>query len=210
MWTLLVSGYGRWQYLERSLEALNRAVGLDFFDRRVLAVDGPPDDVPAPGMWTGVTCTGRRSGLTANLDQGFDAIDEDGWTFFLEEDFEVHPGVNLWGMAAEMIKNPSLAQMTLLRQPWSPVEVEAGGVLQATPEAFTAHARYLTHRRGFWLNPFVARNSLLRSLTPGVEAELTDECRQRGLQFGYWGGMDDAPLCTHIGDVGMGSPGWLR
>lgn len=212
--TLVVTSHGRWEYLAQTLRALDSAVGLKFFDRRLLSVDGeyPHRDVwgklPMDSYW-GWKVTGSRQGLTANLAQAWGAlITDDEWVFHVEEDFLIRDAP-LAEMAATLDAFPQVANMVLVRQPWNAQEQRFGSVLPTIP-GLEDRGGWLEHRTGFWLNPFVAHASLLRSLQPGVESSLTKQCLARGLSFGYWGGRSDEPRCEHIGaEGGMNSPGWL-
>ena len=201
--TLVVTSHGRWEYLRRSVVSID----LGFFDRVIMSIDGPGADVPwLPGE---VICTGSRQGLTANLTQAWGALtSEDEWVFHVEEDFLIRDAP-LDEMAATLDAFPFVANMVLVRQPWNQVERRFGSVLPTIP-GLVDRGGWQEHRRGFWLNPMVAHASLLRSLQPGVEQKLTDQCLARGLSFGYWGGRDDEPRCEHIGaEGGMGSAGWI-
>ncbi len=207
MFTLVVTSHGRWEYLDRAIEQLDRTVGLDAFDRRILSLDGCNHfDIPV----FDILSNGRvRQGLTANLAQVWGALTpEDEWVFHVEEDFLIRDAP-LDEMAATLDAFPQVANMVLVRQPWNQVERRFGSVLPTIP-GLVDRGGWQEHRRGFWLNPMVAHASLLRSLCPGVEQKLTDQCLARGLSFGYWGGRDDEPRCEHIGaEGGMGSSGWL-
>lgn len=211
-WTLLVMGHGRWPYHQRAIEALDAVIGLDFFDRLVLSLDGGCEPLPPwadeAGRWEDYQLPSRQ-GLTANLAQAWGALTtEDEWVFHLEDDFVLHDAP-LDEMAATLDAFPFVANMVLVRQPWNQVERRFGSVLPTIP-GLVDRGGWQEHRRGFWLNPMVAHASLLRSLCPGVEQKLTDQCLARGLSFGYWGGRDDVPRCEHIGaEGGMGSSGWL-
>lgn len=208
-WTLVVTSHQRWHYTARTLNALDGNMGLGWFDRRVLSVDG--DSTHTPDSRMEVVRTGSRQGLTANLKQAWGALTpEDEWVLHLEEDMVLREAP-LEAMADVLDQNRDLAQMALVRQPWSMEEHQAGGLL------FGPHIRgqvtdrggWLEHDRIFTLNPFVAHASLLRSLQPSVESSLTQQCRERGLSFGFWGGLHDPPRVEHIGyEGGMGSPLW--
>ena len=206
--TLVVTSHGRWPYLGRTLGALD-ALGLEF-DRRILSLDGDTDAKTVGGQhgWEILT-TGERKGLTANLAQAWGALTEaDDYVLHLEEDFVLHEAP-LREMADTLDAYRHVANMVLVRQPWGPHEFAAGSVLKAQ-RSLIDRGGWLEHRNGFWLNPMVAHASLLRSLTPGLEQDLTAQCLARKLSFGYWGAMDDPPRCEHIGaEGGMGSPGWL-
>lgn len=215
-WTLVVTSHGRWPYLWRMMET---ALTPDTFDRAVLSFDGVDlkrntiahNYLKAKGVEV-LTTGPERQGLTANLTQAWGALTpDDEWVFHVEEDFLIGDAP-LDEMRATLEANRDVAQMALVRQPWSHEEAAAGGML------YGPHLRgelvdeggWLRHSRIFTLNPFVAHASLLRSLTPGVESTLTEQCLARGLGFGFWGGMADPPRVIHIGaSGGMGSPGWL-
>lgn len=204
MWTLVVMSHGRWPYLQRSLAS----VGLGQFDRVVGAFDGcsPPNEIGRvfDATWESTV----RGGLTANMARALSLLDDDDeWVFWLEEDFVIEDAP-LEDMAA-VLKVNRVANMVLARQPWNEAEMAAGSVLATIPGLRVCDV-WCEHWAGFWLNPFVAHASLLRSLTPGVEQDLTAQCLDRGYSFGYWGGPSDRPRCWHIGaEGGMGSPGWL-
>jgi len=211
MWTLIVRSHGRWPYLERALDSLD----LDFFDRRIFAFDGCiagtkliPRDERNEFLITG----DERQGLTANLAQAWGALTtEDEWVLDWEEDF-VALDLPLQEMADTLDAHRDVAQMALVRQPWSPEEHEAGGLLHGPhlQGDLADRGGWLHQKRIFTLNPYVAHASTLRSLHPGVETSLTSQCLERGLSFGYWGSMTDPPRVLHIGEHGgMNSPGWL-
>lgn len=205
MWTLCVTSHGRWNYLSRALESAD----LSRFDRVVGGFDGchPPQSIRS--SFDSVWCSESRNGLSANLGRAWGLLDaSDEWVLHLEEDFVLldSPIVE---MAAVLDRNRDVAQMALVRQPWSPEETDGllyGPHLQGD---LLDEAGWLRQARIFTLNPFVAHASLLRSVKPAVEQDLTSQLLGRGYTFGYWGGFDDEPRCLHIGaERGMGSPGW--
>lgn len=209
-WTLVVRSHGRWSYLDRCLTTIDELLP-GFFDHRVLSVDGPAEQLGLPTAWE-VRSTGpQRKGLAANVAQAWDGLDPDAWVFDVEEDF-VLVDAPLEAMAAVLDAERDLAQMALVRQPWSEEEKANGGLLYGpnVNGEITDQDGWLRQRRIFTLNPYVAHASLLRSLSPGVEASLTEQCLARGLAFGFWGSVDDDPRAIHVGaSGGMGSPGWL-
>jgi hypothetical protein len=152
-----------------------------------------------------------RSGLSANLAQGWEAVASDDWVFDTEEDFEILDAP-LEDMIAVMEQQPQVANMVLMRQPVSWEEQQAGSVLggQHLQGTYIDHQTWVEHSAGYWLNPNLVRGSLLKTLTPSVESGLTIQCVRRGMTFGYWGAVTDPPRCNHIGELGgMGSAGWL-
>lgn len=214
-WTLIVMGHGRWGYQEQTLGSLDEAVGLDRFDRLVLSLDGGCEPLPpwadGTGRWEDHQLPGRQ-GLTANLTQAWGALtDDDEWVAFVEEDWLIRD-FPLDDMADTLEAFGDVANMVLVRDPVSPQEQRAGSVLggQHVQGRWEEMGGWVRHRKGFWLNPFVAHADTLRSLTPGTEDVLTAQCLERGWSFGYWGSPEDEPRCRHLGACGgMGSPGWL-
>ena len=83
MWTLIVMGHGRWDYMARTVESIDATVGLDSFDRRILALDGC--ETAGNDDWD-VTTSRHRTGLARNLGRAWDALDDQGWVFHVEED----------------------------------------------------------------------------------------------------------------------------
>lgn len=211
-WTLLVLDHGRWDYLGRTLKSLDDVLGLDFFDRRILSLDCDlaPDAVAGPGEWE-VAATGRRAGLVANLQQGWDALGDDEWVFHLEGDFLVKDAP-LDAMRDTLLANPSVAQMVLERQPLNAAEVVNGGLLGGdniptyqqwgNPGAWWREQRHL-----FSFNPCVYHSSVASKA--GTETVVTQRLVSEGRSFGFWGLQGDAPRVEHIGvEGGMGSHGW--
>jgi hypothetical protein len=210
MTTLLIRGHGRWGYLESAIQSLKATGAWYRFDRTVLSLDNclPPEwQLP----FDEVLMLPSRSGLSANLKQGWETAADDDWVFDTEEDFEILD-CPLEDMMMTMDAHPHVANMVLMRQPVSMEEHRAGGVLggQHLQGTYIAHPGWIEHKAGYWLNPGLVRGSLLKALIPSVEWSLTIQCLDRGLSFGYWGGVTDPPRCIHIGDEGgMGSPGWI-
>lgn len=213
-WTLLGLDHGRWGYVERSLAALDKVVGLDFFDRRIFSHDGPiaAEGAPLLHRFDEVTYSRQRTGLAANLQRGWDMLGPDEWVFHLELDFEV-VDAPLTAMRAVLELRPRLAQMVLERQPVNASEVGNGGLLGGDNiPTFTAHGG---PRGPFWreqdhlfsFNPCVYHSSV--ATKAGTETSVTQRLRADGRTFGFWGAQGDAPRCRHIGvQGGMGSPGW--
>jgi len=206
-WTLVVTSHGRWEYLDRALASVKH-VG---FDRRIYSFDGIQEEIlPFLPVDAEILSTGpERQGLTANLAQAWGALtSDDEWVFHLEEDFVVHDAP-LDEMADTLEAFGHVANMVLVRQPWNAAEQRAGSVLKTQKWPVEDRGGWLEHINGFWLNPMVTHAALLRTLQPGVENDLTNQCRARGYTFGYWGNVDDPPRCEHIGaEGGMGSPRW--
>lgn len=204
-YALVVTSHRGDKYLPDTLSTAGEM--LPFFPTEIVT----RDDVGKVGMARGgrlarvikwMPKTGR--GLSASVAQAWSMVPtEIDYVFHLEEDFHLTAPVDLDGMA-DVIERDGLANMALLRQPWTPEEETAGGYQQSP--AYEQRAEYLFHREGFWLNPCLIPADVIRQ-GGGNEPQLTEKHRDRG--FGVWGQRDDPPRCLHVGaEGGMGTPGW--
>lgn len=209
MWTLLAFDHRRpGLYRHRALRALDEVVGLDFFDRLVLSLDGPGvDSAPDTHRPWEVLHTGGGRGLSANIQQGWDALGDDEWVFHLECDFLVREAP-LKQMRDLLEAQPRLAQVVLERQPLSPAEVLAGGVCGADNiPTWTDRGLWREQEHLFSFNPCVYHSSV--ATVAGVEKVVTARLRAQGRSFALWGAQGDEPRVCHIGvEGGMGSAGW--
>ena len=131
--------------------------------------------------------------------------------FATEDDFMYDRDVDLEPMIATLEENPDLRQLALLRGPYYPRELEAGGVLQTlqTPHELVNHREhpFVAHRDHFTANPSLFRRSLTDVAWPdGKSSErLFGETvlRDPSARFAYWGTGD--PWISHIGAVRAGS-----
>lgn len=140
--------------------------------------------------------------------------DSNPYIFHLEDDFEFTKHINLWDMMEILSTHPYLAQLALLRQPWNQKEIEAGGLVEARPGAFTfrvsnpAGLNWMEHRDFFTTNPCMYPRRILDVGWPeGLESEghFGIKLKQQGfngvsgdqVQFGYFGHREI--MVTHIG-----------
>lgn len=209
MWTLLVLDHRPADlYRDRVIRQLDEVVGLDFFDRLVLSLDRDANDDadPTVGDWE-VLHTGGGRGLIANVQQAWDVLGPDEWVFHLEGDFLVREAP-LDVMRSVLGQYPWVAQMVLERQPVSPEEFAAGGLVgaQCIPSA-VARGTWREQDHLFSFNPCVYHSTA--ATKAGTETHVTQRLRADGWTFGLWGRQGDPPRCEHIGvQGGMGSPGW--
>lgn len=122
----------------------------------------------------------------------------------LEEDFTFDVPVNVTDMIAVLQADTHLAQVALLRGPFFPPEIAAGGIIQEHPESYEravdGEATWLVHDRFFTTNPCIYRRSLMRYGWPNVrnsEVAFTKSMRRRGYRFAFLG--DGTPMVSHIG-----------
>lgn len=122
------------------------------------------------------------------------------FAFHCEEDFVLHDAP-MADMVRVLDENPDLANLVLKRQPWSDVEVRAGGIIECFPDSYEDREGFVGHRRFFSLNPCIIPRHVVNMGWAGSEGDMTDRCIEAGLWFGFYGKRHDAPRVTHIGDV---------
>lgn len=114
---------------------------------------------------------------------------------FLEEDFTFTTDVDLESMGELLFHRPYLAQVALLRQAWFPVEVDAGGLIEALEaKGHTFHdvGGLLEHAACFTCNPAVWRGSVFASGWPTgrwSEELKGKQLRSQGYRYGYLPGI---------------------
>ena len=161
--------------------------------------------------------TGTRSGFAGAYRSAWQLLRvgaTNDWIFSTEDDFVLARPVKLPRMIDVMNRRP-LAQMALLRQPWNPQEIAAGGIVAQHPADYTDwrhdDAAWLEHRRFFTTNPHLTRLSFINGHDwPegqnsegrfGVElfaAEPETRC-------GFWGARHDGPWVQHVGVERVGT-----
>lgn len=139
--------------------------------------------------------------------------------FHVEDDFLFEKPVDLDTMAKVLDRRPYLAQMALRRQACNEAEIEAGGVVELNPKAFTevrdGRQVWLEHRAFWTTNPSLFRRPLLAAGWPeGDRSEglFTHQLLGSGfddvpgdkVRMGYWGAKASAPWIHHIGDQRVG------
>lgn len=194
---------GRWNYLRDALASAK--AHLPRFDGVVLVDDSAPERIQAEcltaarelGPLTYVR-NGERQGLAGAIRAGWETISDTDFVFHLEDDFVFTGPVPVDDMVAKLEKYPQLAQVALLRQPWSPEEHRAGGIYGMDPEGYTERDGLVWHDKLFTFNPSVYP-SIVTEYGAGLEAEVTDTLRDKGYRFAFYGTRDDGPRCWHIG-----------
>lgn len=145
------------------------------------------------------------------------------YVWWSEDDFRYEKPVPLDAMTTTLNAAPHLAQLALRRQAWNAEEIEAGGVVEANPDAYTERRAggdhtWLEHRLFWTTNPSLFRRQLLAggwADDPHSEGRYTHRLLGEGLpwgvpghevRFGYWGSRRSTPAVQHIGveRVGFG------
>jgi hypothetical protein len=195
---LMVITDGRWDYLQRTLESA--AVALDWpWHQKILVDDSGEEKGFSPDGFEFVKNTPRR-GLAGAIQSGWDALDKDiDYVFHLEDDFIFPDLVDIELMIEILEYEPELAQVALLRQPWSPEEQQAGGIYSIEPERFKQKYGFVQQSHLFTFNPCLYPIGVARDYQAGLEAELTADLLADDWRFGYLGELGDDPKTIHIG-----------
>lgn len=197
---LVVVGDGRYEYLECCLESIRRHAIYPFTFYRIVDDSGTGDRVAPPPGWDLVAHPERR-GLAGAVQSAWAGLPADvEYVLHVEEDFLLTAPLDIDGMAATLKEHGRLAQLVLKRQPWSPEEQAAGGIMEMTPWEYVQRDGWVEHSRIFSLNPCLIPRAVIDLGWPdGNEAEMTSRLIADGWSFGFWGRRDDQPRCIHIG-----------
>jgi hypothetical protein len=192
--TLLLIGDGRERYRKRCLASARRHLPEFVFEHEVEVDDSD-----------------HQLGFAGAIRIGWAQVTTD-WVLHVEEDFVFTRPVPVEEMIHLLRRYPYLAQVALKRQPVSPAEIDAGGVVELHSEEFTEcndkHATWVEHRRYFTTNPSIYPSRICDLGWPqeeGSERAFTDRILQDPInRFAIWGRKFADPMVTHIGDVRAG------
>lgn len=201
--TLVIVTDGRWGYLRDSLASAK--VNLPRFNRVVLVDDSAPELIPTDCLDAAAELGpllhimhDERRGLAAAVDSGFRNVGDCEAFWWHEDDFLYPAPVPIEDMYRALIRWPELAQVALLRQPWSPEEQQAGSIYATDPDAYTNRGGLMWHTKLFTLNPSLIPR-IVADYGGGLEAEVTETLKDKGYKFAYYGNRGDGPRCWHIG-----------
>jgi hypothetical protein len=124
------------------------------------------------------------------------------WLFWLEDDFTFNEVIPLDDMRDAM--GPHVLQMSLVRQPWYPAEVNAGGIREQRPDLFDEMGGWLSHRWYWTCNPMLCRAELFARhpwpQVPFSERAFGEQVfRDPAVIGGVWGSLDAPPKVHHNG-----------
>lgn len=210
---LMVLTHGRRECIDLSIDSAHENLKGIPIIRTVICDDSGDIEYQAWLRWRFPDCElvhGKPGGFSGNVRRMWETAIGTGepWIFWLEDDFTFNETIDLRAMAAVMANHPYLTQMLLLRQPWFPNEVEAGGVIQWKPDAYEEVTdgphTWTEHRLGFWTNPCLVRRSFLVAHTwpegQNSEAKFGRTVMVGDARSAFWGGRDDPPLVHHAGE----------
>jgi hypothetical protein len=158
----------------------------------------------------------EKRGFCGAVQSGWAVAAESRFTFWLEDDFLFMRPVPLTHMMNVLTENPHLAQLALLRQPWSPEEQKAGGIMQMWPDEYTevtdGHSTWVEHTLFYTTNPSLFRGELARNNPwpdgPACEGKFSEQLRASDpeIRFAFWGQKFEPHRVLHIGEerVGLG------
>lgn len=163
---------------------------------------GPMRAMPA----TVIDDRDHRLGMSGAVNAAWDWARSKNLDYLIhvEEDFRFVAPFNPDEAIAVLNADPRLAQVVLKRQPWSPEEHRAGGIIECHPDDYTDHKdgdlRWVSHQRIFSLNPCVIPRHILEMSYPaGNEAEMTDLLVALGYRFAFLGERSDPHRVEHVG-----------
>ncbi|MGE3795097.1 MAG: hypothetical protein AB7I38_14380 [Dehalococcoidia bacterium] len=123
-----------------------------------------------------------------------------------EADFLPAMPVPVGPMTYALVRDPDLAQVALVRQPWWPNEHKAGGLLAALEQqgtTFTERRCVLEHTAGWTNNPCMFPRAIVDQHdwpdSAWSEAQYGRQLAAAGKHFAYYGARDDGPRVIHHG-----------
>jgi hypothetical protein len=211
---LCVLTHGDAPTLDRTIESFAEMVTPPPTDL-VCVVDGPGRMPPVEplGPWRGVALA-RQSGFCSATKALWELACEDGpdHCVWLENDLVVTEPVDLHPLAAILDADPTLAQMSLMRDAVNDLEKMAGGVYELRQDEYEDMAVWVDdvylpwkrHSIYYTTNISLLRRQFMRE-NPWPTFSPPDQCEgkfgielvKRGYRFGVWG--DGHPMTKHIG-----------
>jgi hypothetical protein len=216
---VLVFTDGRRECLGRALWTFRKQL-LTQDDLDWLVVNDNPDPdfcdwIEDEFPWVAVSHTRKRLGFAGTIQRGWSMIHpEADYVFHLEDDFVPNGAVDLDAMIDVLDANPHLTQVVLKRQPWSPEERAAGGIVEMWPDEYVecgdeVDGQWSEHRLFWSTNPCVYRTAITEfgwPDAPDSERQFTERvlADAEDWRFAFWGSKLDPPAVTHIGEHRVG------
>lgn len=201
--TLMCITDGRWDYLQQTIASAEEMLDWPFHYKLLVDDSGSATETcPQFDGWRYLKNPERR-GLAGAIASGWEFIPPTtDYVFHLEDDFTFPAPVPIADMVQALEADSSLAQVALLRQPWSPEEQHAGSIYAMNRGVYSTSkatgVELVTHRRLFTFNPSLYPRAIC-DYGAGLEQEVTDALLAHGYRFSYLGGISDDPRCLHIG-----------
>lgn len=179
-------------------------------DYRERTLASAKEMLPEPDLMIEVDDTAHELGFAGAIAEGWRRVIAGppvDYVFHCEGDFLFNSPVPIDRMIAVLERHPSLAQISLMRQPWGPAEEACGGFIGLNADSYRQrvdHGDIFTeHRVCFTTNPSLYPAALCRQGWPQEqhsEGIFTHRLlADPDVRFGIWGAKNDPPRVTHIG-----------
>lgn len=218
-WTVLTDG--RKDLIEQTIPSWEKQVKGNFKGKFIIDDSGDPEY----REWLAITFPNfkvipvrkNRAGYINAMKKVFEVAREAGnpYIFHLEDDFILKRPIDLTDLTYVMDHRKHLTQISLLRQPWYEIEINAGGVLQVfmkqTKRIYAkrlGNKQWLEHRFFWTCNPSVFPLWVAEREWPKSgysEARFGMELfEDENLYSGVWGRLNTPYYVEHIGSYQNG------
>ncbi len=203
---------GRPEYLSQSVAALD--VGVSPLDYKVLINDSGDSDYAhyldaEYASFDARVHHPERRGLGGAVKSAWEtalAVGAD-YVWHQEDDMPVATEIDLRPFMGLLESQPHLAQVGLKRQPFSPAEIQAGGLVEAYPQFYAqcgdGRHSWIETDHLFVFSPSLVPRRVIECALANTDVFLEDNVTAalwaHGYRSCYWGQLYDPPLCNHIG-----------
>ena len=206
---------GRKTHIEHTVQSVRDHIKKPFFFSHGVIIDDSADTSYA--TWLDTTFSEleclhhpERLGLGGCFRSALEVITGTNaeYGFLVEDDTPLLGDIDLTAMAAVLDANPLLSQLMLQRPAFNTEEIAAGGVYALNPNDFTERSdgphAWVEHSRHYGFQPHLVKRNVIECMfanaTNFLELGVTEVLKPAGYTFGYWGGINDPPLCEHTGN----------
>ncbi len=202
---LCIISDGRFDYLAECINSLEARVAYPFV-RKVIVDDSGELNIQLRVRQAfpdyEVLAHPRRQGVSAAIRTAWAAMLETDaeYVFHVEQDFTFNETIDLDDLADILKRRSWLANVTLKRQPYSPVEQAAGDFMRVNPDYYTDRDGYVEWSKLFCCNPSLIRRDVLELAPFSNEGDFARTCKHAGFTFAFYGQKADPPRVTHIGE----------
>lgn len=206
---------GRNDYLARTLESLETNVVFpqDASIYKILVDDWPVDreekvikKLAKKYKVDKVVLNDENIGIDKTVQKAWSLIPEGtDYIWHQENDFEYLNPVNVSEMI-QVLENPTIVQVALVRQPWFADEKDAGSLLKTRPARFrqasVSNIDVVIHRDHFTHNPSIYKAKWIEQMEGYSEYKFKDLLLSKNgvLYFAYLGKLEDSHTILHIGE----------
>ncbi len=202
---LCIISDGRFDYLAECINSLEARVAYPYV-RKVIVDDSGELNIQLRVRQAfpdyEVLAHKRRWGIAAAIHTAWDAMLETDadYVFHVEQDFTFNEPIDLDDLVRILKDHDELANVTLKRQPYSPVEEAAGDFMRVNSSWYTDRDGYVEWSKIFCCNPSLVRREVIELAPFKSEGDFAAVCREAGYRFAFYGQKADPPRVTHIGE----------